>query len=63
MKHAGLDMDQCNYRERQFNDSLPWDMLDMGLAPDYLEREWHRSVDEAYTSPCMDGCKRCGVCK
>lgn len=63
MKKAGLDMDDCNYRERNFNDYLPWSHLDMGLRDGYLEQEWQRAVDEAYTPPCMEGCKRCGVCK
>ena len=63
MKKAGLDMDNCNYRERKFDDYLPWSHLDMGLKDGYLEQEWQRAVDEAYTPPCMAGCKRCGVCK
>ena len=63
MKKAGLDMDHCNYRERNFDDYLPWSHLDMGLNDGYLEQEWQRAVDEAYTPPCVDGCKRCGVCK
>lgn len=63
MKKAGLDMDNCNYRKRKFEDYLPWSHLDMGLRDGYLEQEWQRAVDEAYTPPCMEGCKRCGVCK
>ena len=63
LKKAGLDMDDCNYRERKFEDYLPWSHLDMGLRNGYLEQEWQRAVDEAYTPPCMEGCKRCGVCK
>ena len=63
MKKAGLDMDYCNYRERNFDDYLPWSHLDMGLKDGYLEQEWQRAIDEAYTPPCMEGCKRCGVCK
>ena len=63
MKKAGLDMDDCNYRERKFEDYLPWSHLDMGLRNGYLEQEWQRAVDEAYTPPCMEGCKRCGMCK
>ena len=63
MKVAGLDMDEMNYRERSFNEFLPWSHLDMGMDDGYLEMEWKRSVDEAYTPPCVQGCKRCGVCK
>ena len=63
MKAAGLDMDETNYRERSFDEFLPWSHLDMGMDDGYLEMEWKRSVDEAYTPPCVQGCKRCGVCK
>ena len=63
MKAAGLDMDNMNYRERSFDEFLPWSHLDMGMQEGYLEMEWKRSVDEAYTPPCVQGCKRCGVCK
>ena len=63
MKAAGLDMDNMNYRERSFDEFLPWSHLDMGMDEGYLEMEWKRSIDEAYTPPCAAGCKRCGVCK
>ena len=63
MKAAGLDMDDMNYRVRSFDEFLPWSHLDMGMDEGYLEMEWKRSVDEAYTPPCVQGCKRCGVCK
>lgn len=63
MKAAGLDMDNMNYRERSFDEFLPWSHFDMGMQEGYLEMEWKRSIDEAYTPPCAAGCKRCGVCK
>ena len=63
MKAAGLDMDNMNYRERSFDEFLPWSHLDMGMDEGYLEMEWKRSIDEAYTPSCTQGCKRCGVCK
>ena len=63
MKAAGLDMDNMNYRERSFDEFLPWSHLDMGMQEGDLEMEWKRSIDEAYTPPCAAGCKRCGVCK
>lgn len=63
MKAAGLDMDNMNYRERSFDEFLPWSHLDMGMQEGYLEMEWQRSLDEAYTPPCAAGCKGCGVCK
>lgn len=63
MKQAGLDMEELNYRERALDEYLPWSHLDMGMRDGYLQEEWQKSIDEAYTPPCMNGCKRCGVCK
>lgn len=42
---------------------LPWEHLDMALNPDYLAKELIRSQNEEITSPCVEGCTRCGVCK
>ena len=36
MKAAGLDMDNMNYRERSFDEFLPWSHLDMGMQEGYL---------------------------
>lgn len=62
-QEAGIDVDQANYRERAFDEELPWDFLDMGLADGYLQAEWEKGLQGAYTAPCQDGCQRCGVCR
>lgn len=62
-KTLGYDMEDELYRERPMDAKLPWSMLSMGLDENYLANEWHRSVSELYTAPCMDGCQRCGVCR
>lgn len=61
-KELGYDMDDALYRQRDFEDPQPWDILDMQMNDDYLELEWKRCLTESYTSPCMEGCKKCGVC-
>lgn len=57
-----LSIEDELYRSRSECEPQPWDILDMGLRDDYLTEEWHRSTEEAYTAPCCDGCRRCGVC-
>lgn len=57
-----LSMEDELYRSRSECEPQPWDILDMGLRDDYLTEEWHRSTEEAYTAPCCDSCRRCGVC-
>lgn len=55
-------LDNMNYRERSFDEFLPWSHLDMGMGG-LSWMEWKRSIDEAYTLHVVAGCKRCGVCK
>ena len=62
-KELHFDMDQALYEERSTTMPLPWERLDMGIDEQYLERELQVGLQEGYTSPCMDGCLRCGVCK
>lgn len=61
-EELNLSMEDELYRSRSECEPQPWDILDMGLRDDYLVEEWHRSTEEAYTAPCCDGCRRCGVC-
>ena len=55
-------MDEMNIVNAALMNFLPWSPRH-GDGRGYLEMEWKRSVDEAYTPPCVQGCKRCGVCK
>lgn len=51
------------YRERSFTEIIPWQNLNMGFDIAYLVQELSKAKEEKYTSRCVDGCKRCGVCK
>lgn len=62
-KQNGYDTEAALYREREVEECLPWQILDMGLSEGYLYREYVAAMSETYTAPCMDGCRRCGVCK
>jgi len=51
------------YRQRdEKNEILPWSNLDMGLNSSYLLQELEKAKLEKFTSPCAEGCTRCGVC-
>ncbi len=60
---AGLDPAFYLYRQRPPGETLPWQHLDMGLAPGYLYQELTRARGEKYTPSCRPGCTRCGVCR
>jgi radical SAM family uncharacterized protein len=64
MKINMLAEEHYLYRQRdQDNEILPWQLLDMGLDPFYLERELEEAKKEHFTAPCSQGCTRCGICK
>lgn len=64
MKENMLTEEHYLYRERdENNEVLPWSQLDMGLDSSYLVQELERAKLEKFTSPCVQGCTRCGVCK
>ena len=63
LKQLGLNADMYLYRQREKDEVLPWDSLDMGFTKDYLWKELDMAMQEKHTIQCFDGCKRCGVCK
>ena len=63
LKQLGLNADMYLYRQRDKDEVLPWDSLDMGFTKDYLWKELDMAMQEKHTIQCFDGCKRCGVCK
>lgn len=43
-------------------ESLPWDVMDMGLAKSWLKQEYEKAMAAASTTPCFEACSTCGVC-
>lgn len=51
-------------RSRDFDEMLPWDIIDIGIPKDYLMNEYYKAEDDIPTDPCKVGiCKKCGVCR
>ncbi len=58
---AGLDPEMY-LRERDLDEVLPWDIIDIGVTKKYLQLEWKRAVGEESTVDCRWGqCNACGV--
>jgi len=63
-------LDECNlsasryaHRELSLNGPLPWDVLDSGITPDYLEKELSKARHSIESPPCPSTeCHKCGVC-
>ncbi|WP_427111962.1 radical SAM protein [Megasphaera sueciensis] len=62
VKEYGLDVKKYLYVPRPLKAVLPWQVLDMGLAPNYLIYELGRARKGEFTKPCWEGCQRCHVC-
>ena len=60
---AGIDPDFYAARERQHAETLPWDIIDIGVDKAYLWREKQRSEQAATTPDCRQGCTGCGLRK
>ncbi len=51
------------FRERQEEELLPWDHIDVGVTKDYLIAERRRAWEAVQTPDCREaGCLDCGVC-
>ena len=59
---AGLDVAFYAYRERNIDEILPWDFIDVGIRKDFFVREWKRAMEGTVTPNCRMMCSGCG-CK
>ncbi len=59
---AGLSMDFYVTRERDLDEILPWDFIDVGITKDFFKREYHRAITEQVVTPnCRAQCSGCGA--
>lgn len=62
LKGRGETLEDYVCRERDLDEVLPWDVLDMGFRKEYLIQELHKAQQAQSTVKCFEGCRRCGVC-
>ena len=63
IKATGTDMDFYISRERNTDELLPWDFIDVGVTKSFLKKEWERAKNEEVTPNCRVKCSGCGVMK
>lgn len=61
MKECGIDPEFYVYRERNYDEVLPWDFIDIGVNRKYLEIENEKAKRAELTQNCRKGCTGCGV--
>ncbi len=60
-KACGLDPDFYALRERDADETLPWDHLDAGVTKAFLRSEWEKARRGERTQDCRKGCVGCGM--
>lgn len=58
---TNLDLAFYTTRERDVNELLPWDFIDIGVTKKFLQREWERAKQEVVTLNCRMKCSGCGA--
>ena len=61
MEEAGIDGDFYANRERDYDEVLPWDFIDIGVKKAYLKREYEKSMKALTTPDCRRKCNGCGI--
>lgn len=60
-EECNINGDFYAYRERNYNEILPWDFIDIGVNRKYLEIENEKAKTGVLTKNCRKGCTGCGV--
>ena len=61
LEECGVNGDFYAYRERSYDEILPWDFVDIGVNKEYLIRENEKAKNAELTQNCRLGCTGCGV--
>jgi len=61
IKECNIDEDYYLYRERSYDEILPWDFIDIGVNREYLVEENEKAKREELTQNCRKGCTGCGI--
>jgi radical SAM family uncharacterized protein len=61
LKECGVDGDFYAYRDRSYEEILPWDFIDIGVDKEFLIKENEKAKNASLTPDCRLGCTLCGV--
>ena len=60
-KNAGIDMGFYANRAFSLDETLPWDIFDIGVTKEFLKREYRKSRNAESTPNCREKCAGCGA--
>ncbi len=58
---SGIDPAFYTSRKREFDEILPWDIIDSGISKKFLMSEAKKAYEEKTTADCRHGCTGCGM--
>lgn len=61
MNECNIDGDFYAYRERYYEEILPWDFIDIGVTKEFLMKENEKAKKAIVTPDCRGNCERCGI--
>jgi len=61
LKECNVDGDFYAYRERQYDEILPWDFIEIGVNKEFLISENEKAKNATVTPDCRGNCTNCGV--
>ncbi len=61
MEETGIGPEFYAYRKREFDEVLPWDIIDSGILRSYLISEAEKARKETVTPDCRLACRGCGI--
>jgi radical SAM superfamily enzyme YgiQ (UPF0313 family) len=64
LRETGVDPAFHTSRDRNYEEFLPWSIVDSGLSFEFLKEEHEKAQASKSTAPCpsTDTCTKCGVC-
>lgn len=62
-EETGVDPAFYSYRERSYDEILPWDIIDPFITKEFLIRENEKAKNAQVTPDCRQGCAGCGINK
>lgn len=56
-----ISLDFYAYRQRDLDEILPWDFIDIHVSKEFMKREWNNAVAASVTPNCKVRCSGCGA--
>ena len=60
-EEMNVDAQFYAYREKEYDENLPWDFINIGVSKSYLKKENEKAKNAMLTLDCRGNCTGCGI--